>query len=84
MYNKSSFDILSKNCLNIIENNTPERSIKIISKLKIDSDMNEIGEDYAQKIYKCYSKENIEYSSKIYGNNISEYKRKTRCKNNNK
>ena len=78
MYKEESYNIISKNCLNIIKNNSPEKSINIISKMKIGN--NNIGNESALKIYKSLSSSLIEYDSKVYCNNVSQYKNKVRVK----
>lgn len=78
MYKEESYNIISKNCLNIIKNNNPEKSINIISKMKIDD--NKIGSEVALKIYKSFSSSVVDYDSKLYSNNISQYKNKVRVK----
>ena len=78
MYKEESYNIISKNCLNIINNNSPEKSINIISKMKVGN--NSIGNEYALKIYKSLSTSLVDYDSKLYSNNISQYKNKVRIK----
>ena len=78
MYKEESFNNISKNCLNIIKNNSPEKSINIISKMKVGNE--NIGNEFALKIYKSFSNSVVEYDCKLYCNNISEYKNKVRIK----
>jgi len=78
MYKEESYNIISKNCLNIIKNNSPEKSINIISKMKVGN--NNIGNEDALKIYKSFSNSIVDYDSKLYCNNISQYKNKVRVK----
>jgi len=78
MYKEESYNIISKNCLNIIKNNSPEKSINIISKMKFGN--NNIGNESALKIYKSLSSSLVDYDSKLYCNNVSQYKNKVRVK----
>jgi hypothetical protein len=78
MYKEESYNNISKNCLNIIKNNSPEKSINIISKMKIHD--NKIGNESALKIYKSFSSSVVDYDSKLYCNNVSKYKEKVRVK----
>ena len=71
----ANFDDLTKQCKSIIQNNSPEDSMKKISNLKL-SDNKKVGKETAFKIYNVYSDESVKYNSKTYENNINQYKNK--------
>ena len=70
------FNILETKIKNIIKNNDPEKSIKLISEFKLPESNKLIGKDGATKIYRNYAENSVEYDSKKYQNNINSYKQK--------
>ena len=70
-----NYSDLKKECINIIKNNTPEKSLEKISNIKIHKD-NTVGKDDAIKIYKFLSDKSIEWDNSKYSNNINLYKKK--------
>lgn len=71
---------ISKKCIKIIENNSPEEAVKLMSNIKF-IDEKKLGEDKAKKIYILYAKKSVQYDSKKYENNINDY---TKAVNENK
>jgi hypothetical protein len=72
MYNRTIND-LTNNSINIIKNNTPEKSINMISNMTLNDNKNKIGKTQALKIYKAYADESVIYDNK-YKNDINRYK----------
>lgn len=70
----ANYNNLTKQCKTIIENNSPEDSMKKISNIKLSD--KKVGKETAFKIYKAYSDESVKYDSKKYENNINQYKNK--------
>lgn len=75
MSNKKIF-ILSKECQNIIKNNTPEDSIELISNIQSSINGKKLGKEKALKIYYLYADSSVEYEEKKYRFNISKYEKK--------
>ena len=72
MPDKESLDI-ARECKDIIKNNSPKKSIDIISKIKL-SNGEKIGKDNALKIYKIFSLDSVEYKDE-HKFNYSKYKK---------
>ena len=58
--------------IQIIKNNTPEKSIKMLSNIRCNNEL--IGKKNALKIYINLSNYSVKYDIKKYKNNIEEYK----------
>jgi len=69
-----NYSDLQKKCKNIIKNNTPEKSLDIISNIQFDN-KGKVGMDNAINIYKCFAVKSIEWDDK-YSNNITSFKNK--------
>ena len=61
--------------INIMKKNSPENSIKLISKIKNPYNDKELGKNKAIRIYISNVSEVVKYDPDKYGNNISEYNR---------
>ena len=70
------FNILETKIKNIIKNNDPEKSIKLISEIKLPEGNKLIGKNGALRIYRNYAENSVEYDSKKYQTNINSYKEK--------
>jgi hypothetical protein len=68
------YDNLSNKCKSAIQSNSPEDSIKIISKIKLPGKSDTIGTANALKIYNLYADNSVEYNPSKYQNNINSYK----------
>lgn len=75
MTNKKYYD-LSKECQTIIKNNTPIRSMEIISNIRIPQNNKKLNKSDALKIYILYADLSVKYDREKYGNNINLYKKK--------
>ena len=69
----SSNIILAKKCQTIIKNNTPEKSIDLISNIKNTVNNKKFGKEKALKIYILYSSQSIEYDEEKYRYNGTQY-----------
>ena len=77
IYNMRNNDItnLQNRIINIMKKNSPENSIKLISKIKNLYNDKELGKNKAIRLYISNVQEVVKYDSDKYGNNISEYNR---------
>lgn len=75
MPNKKNF-ILAHECQNIIKNNSPEKSIDLISNIKHSVSGEKFGKEKALKIYYLYSDQSVEYDVEKYRFNISKFTNK--------
>lgn len=66
---------LQNRIINIMKKNSPENSIKLISKIKNLYNDKELGKNKAIRLYISNVQEVVKYDSDKYGNNISEYNR---------
>jgi len=66
------YNELSLKCKQIISSNTPNKSIELISNIKL-SNGSKVGKEIALKIYKVYADESVEYDVKKDRNNITTY-----------
>jgi hypothetical protein len=71
-FKKDDINITNK-CIDIINSNTPEKSIDLIANIKSPLDNVKYGKKSALKIYKILCNKAINYSSEKYQNNIIEY-----------
>jgi tryptophanyl-tRNA synthetase len=78
-----NYTLFVKECKKIIKNNSPDKSVQKIAKLKLKDRNNNIGIDNALNIYKCFSDESVEWDSIKYANNITTYKKKVKKNVNN-
>ena len=70
----TSANNITKKCKEIIKNNSPQKSIDIISNIINPVDKNKFGPENALKIYKVLSDDSEEYDINKYKNNINKYK----------
>lgn len=76
MKNNSHVD-LAKECETIIKNNSPEKSMQIISNIILPSNK-KIGKKIALEIFTLYADKSVKYDPKTYQNNINAFKNKVK------
>ena len=72
---KNDISNIENRIINIMKKNSPENSIKLISKIKNPYTNKELGKNKAIRLYISNVEVTVPYDPDKYGNNISEYNR---------